>query len=367
MQCSFVKMSICFLIASIVCFDVVIDDVNAAQLRKTVTSSEQDVKALLHAAWRTASKALPDTPEVTLKHWERYRSTIDASTPMVQFMWYEIAEKAYRELDKHNAAAETSLQMVEIAKRLTPVHRGKAFNLLGISLRHLYAYQLSAASYRCSIAHYPNGHKKLASVYNNLAIVQQRMGNFDSSISLFQQSIRLGQGFIDVPQSTYLLNLAITSSRAGLHENAVGYIKQAMFLETEKTSDQSRLKSLTYLLFSLTEMKDWIQIDRIAREVERRGVLAMGTSTHFLYEWVDMYYRYQRFKEMPPEHVVQALVSGYEQSASNGAHFIYNRIASAMNLALSKAAKPIPKKILPAMRARAIPIIELCGIPDAVQ
>lgn len=361
----FVKVAAYLFIAFISVEIVTASSALGAQLRKSAAISEQDEKASLHVAWRNASKVLANSPEMTLKHWERYKKSIDASNPMVQFMWYELAEKANRKMKRYNRAADLSLQLIEISYSLTSAHRGKAFNLLGISLRHLYAYTMSATSYRCAITHYPDDHRKLASVYNNLAIVQQRMGRLDASISLFQHAIRLGQRHADMPQSTYLTNLAIISARAGLYENAVNYLKQAMFLETNDIEDEKRLKSLTYLLFSLTELKDWTQVDRISREVERRSTLATDSSTYFLYQWVQMHYQHQRFQQKPPEKVLEPLIKGYEKASHSGAQFIYERVAKTMGFTISKEEKPTPIVLTSEIKQRVQPLLAKCS-PAAV-
>lgn len=353
-----VKVSVYLMIVTFFFKVAVGPEASGAQLRK---NSEIDANTSLHSAWRNASKALDSTPEITLKYWERYKKDIDASTAMVQFMWYELADKANRKLDRYPRATEIALQLVEISQSLSSAYRGKAFNLLGISLRHLYAYPLAAQSYQCAIKHYPPSHRKLASVYNNLAIVQQRMGHLESSISLFQQAILIGQQHSDTPQNTYLTNLAIISSRAGFHENAVNYLKQAMFLENTDVTDEKRLKSLTYLLFSLTELKDWIQVDRISREIERRSVLATETGTHLLYEWVQIHYQFQRFNKKPVAETLQRLISEYEKAGHSGAQFIYERVASTMSLTISKDSKPDPQQLAEPLKLKVVPIIDSCG------
>lgn len=357
-----VKVSVCLLLASIIWGAVVRADAIAAQLRKSQVIDEKDRNASLHIAWRNASRALKESPEITLKHWGRYRHSIDESSPMVRFMWYELAEKAYRTLDRYSQAGEIALQLIKIAEPLSSAHRGKAFNLLGISLRHLYAYPMAATAYRCAIAHYPDDHRKLAGVYNNLAIVQQRLGRLDSSISLFLQAIRTGQQHSDTPQNTYLINLAIISARAGLHEKAVHYLKQAMFLETADVNDEHRLKALTYLLFSLTELKDWIQVDRITREVERRSTLATNTNTYLLYQWVQMHYQFQRYQQRPSTNTVNKLLGRYAKIGFSGADFIYERVAKALALTMSKTEKPKPKLLTSSLKQRVEPVLDNCGM-----
>lgn len=356
-----VKVSVCLLFASVIWNAIVGTDAIAAQLRRSQVIDDKDRNASLHIAWRNASRALKESPEVTLKHWGRYRRSIDESSPMVRYMWYELAEKAYRALDRYSQSGEMALHLIEIAESLSSAHRGKAFNLLGISLRHLYAYPMSATSYRCAIAHYPDDHRKLASVYNNLAIVQQRLGRLDSSISLFQQAIRTGQQHFDTPQNTYLINLSITSARAGRHEKAVYYLKQAMFLETADVNDERRLKALTYLLFSLTELKDWIQVDRIAKEVERRSTLATDSSTYLLYQWVQVYYQFQRYHQRPSKNTINKLLEKYAHTGISGADFIYEQVAKALTLTMSKTAKPKPKLLTLSLKQRVEPALESCG------
>ena len=227
------------------------------------TSAATIAKATLLNAYQVAERNHRSNPNLAIELWANHYQHLGQLPADIQYNWHIFTTIAYIENNQFVPALDIISQTVAMPAINKPANRIKVFNLLGVIYTNLKQHPKAILAWQCALPHIDNPSMIKARLLNNIAITLVEQNKLSQALTYYQQAIQLATLHNNNQKlALYSGNLGYAFMVSGQSQNALRYLKKAIFLREKYHYIKHKAKTSLFLLHTLIDIQDWQSYDR---------------------------------------------------------------------------------------------------------